>query len=126
MNYPLPVVAEKGKLQRMLGLESIERTATHSFPHGKVVLRTYRLPSKEDPRGSIGIYYTNDENYRAMFELRPMFDWNNGQRNASKESYYVFKTGCVKESEFDALIQTVKMIKQKVDDARKPRIDEAD
>lgn len=124
MNYPLPVVAEKGKLQKMLGLESIERTDTHSFPNGKVVLRTYRLPSKDDPKGSIGVYYTNDENYRAMFELRPLFDWSSGQRTASKETYYIFKSGCVKESEFDALIQTIKMIKQKFEEARNPRLDE--
>lgn len=125
MNYPLPVVAEKGKLQKLLGLEPINRVATHDFPHEKAVLRTYRLPSKENPRPSVGVYYTSSENYRAMFELRPMYEWdNNGKRIPSKECYYFFKTGCVKESEFDALIQTVKMIKAKLDDARKSRLDE--
>jgi len=124
MNYPLPVVAEKGKLQKMLRLESIERTATSNFPHGKVVLRTHRLPSKEDPFGCIGVYYTDIEGYRAMFEMRPLRDWSNGNPIPSKESYYIFKTGCVKESAFDSLIQTLKMLHEKFRDIGKPKTDE--
>jgi len=126
MNYPLPVVAEKGKLQQMLGLESIERMATCNFPHGKVVLRTHRLPSKEDPHGNIGVYYTDLDGYRAMFEMRPLRDWSNGTSIPTKESYYIFKTGCVKESSFDALIQTIKMIYAKLEEIRNPRSNETD
>ena len=124
MNYPLPVVAEKGRLQRLLGLDPIDRTTTTNFPHGKVVLRTHVLPSKDQPMGNVGVYYTDDDGYRAMFELRPMYSWNQNGRTCTDEAYYVFKTGCVKESSLDALMQTIKMIKTKLDESRKPRTDE--
>ena len=126
MNYPLPVVAEKGKLQHLLGLDPIPRTSTHSFPHGKVVLRTHLLPTKTE-MGSVGIYYTDLDGYRAMFEIRPTYEWTGTGRVASSEPYYIFKTGCVSQSSFDALIQTIKMIHEKIQTTfRKPRSNEID
>jgi hypothetical protein len=125
MNYPLPVVAEKGKLQHLLGLDPIPRTSTHSFPHGKVVLRTHRLPTKTEI-GSVGIYYTDLDGYRAMFEIRPTYDWTHSGRTQSDQAHYLFKTGFVKESNFDALIQTIKMIYANLEGIRKPRSNEID
>jgi hypothetical protein len=115
MTYPLEVVAEKGMLQRMLELPAIKKTSTAMFPRGKVTVRTNRLPSPTDS-GSYSLYYVNPDNYRAVCVVAKLRDWSQGYQNVAytSETYYQFNSGCVKQTELDAFVQTLKMIEAKV------------
>jgi len=113
MNFPLEVVAEKGKLQKALGLPAVERTATHSFQRGKVTIRTNRLPTTTEA-GAYTLYYYNPESYRAVCSVTPMRDWSQPNNPWTKEIYYVFNSGCIRATEMDAFVQTIKMIEAMV------------
>ena len=113
--FPLPVVAESGILQKTLGLEAIERTNTHSFPKGKLTIRTRVLPT---PKlfGSVGLYYTNPKGYRVVCDITPSYSWqpNNAgtgyTRTSGTEGFYSFSSGLLCREELDDFINTVKMI----------------
>lgn len=111
MNFPIPVVAEARKLQKMLGLTPIERTATHSFPVGKVTIRTNRVPTPKES-GAYTLYYNTPEGYRAVCSVQKLRDWRAGYTNVvyTPDIYYAFNSGSIKASEMDAFIQTLKMI----------------
>lgn len=113
MNFPLEVVAEKGKLQKALGLHAIERTATHEFPKGKVTIRTNRLPTTTEV-GAYTLYYPNPDGYRAVCSVTPMRDWSQPNNPWTKEIYYSFTSGCIRATEMDAFVQTIKMIEEMV------------
>lgn len=113
MNFPLEVVAEQGKLQKALGLPAIEKTATHEFPKGKVTIRTNRLPTTTEV-GAYTLYYSNPDSYRAVCSVTPMRDWSQPQNPWTKELYYVFTSGCIRATEMDAFVQTIKMIEEMV------------
>ena len=114
MNYPLEVVAEKGTLQRRLGLTPIDRMATHEFPKGKVTVRTNRVPTPTES-GGYALYYNNPQGYRAVCHVGPVCDWSGGSRKVSDELYYHFNSGCVRADELDAFLQTIKAIESQVD-----------
>lgn len=115
MSYPLEVVAEKGRFQKMLGLEAIERTATAAFPKDKVTIRTNRMPTTTNC-GCYTLYYNNPDGYRLVCAVTKMRDWQKGyaQIHLTPELYLSFNTGCVKMAEMDAFIETVKSIESKV------------
>lgn len=113
MNFPLEVVAEKGKLQKALGLPAIKRMTTHEFPKGKVTIRTNRLPTTTEA-GAYTLYYNTPEGYRAVCSVTPMRDWSQPNHPWTKEIYYAFNSGCIIATEMDAFVQTIKMIEQMV------------
>lgn len=115
MNFPLEVVAEKGKLQSMLGLTPIDRTDTHSFPNGKVTIRTNRVPTPTET-GAYTLYYNTPEGYRAVCSVQKMRDYRAGYANVvyTPEIYYAFNSGSIKASQMDAFVQTLKMIEEMV------------
>lgn len=127
MNFPLEVVAEKGTLQKALGLPAIDRTATHEFPKGKVTIRTNRLPTTTEV-GAYTLYYPNPDGYRAVCSVSPMRDWSQPNNSWTKEIYYVFNSGCIKATEMDAFVQTIKMIESMVSKflRKEKTIDETD
>ena len=114
MSYPIEVVAEKGTLQRRLGLTPIERTATADFPKGKVTVRTNRVPTLSEG-GAYAFYYTNPEGFRAVCHIGPVYRYTSHGRTASDEMYYHFNSGCLKKSELDSFVTTIKSIEAKVD-----------
>lgn len=115
MNFPIPVVAEAGRLQKMLGLTPIERKATHDFPIGKVTIRTNRVPTPKES-GAYTLYYNTPEGYRAVCSVQRMRDWRAGYSNVvyTPEIYYAFNSGSIKASQMDAFVQTLKMIEDMV------------
>lgn len=113
MNFPLEVVAEKGKLQKALGLPAIEKTATHAFPRGKVTIRTNKLPTTTEA-GAYTLYYYNPKSFRTVCSVTPMRDWSQPQNPWTSELYYAFNSGCIKATEIDAFVQTIKMIEEMV------------
>lgn len=114
MSYPIEVVAEKGTLQRRLGLTPIDRTATADFPKGKVTVRTNRVPTLSEG-GAYAFYYTNPEGFRAVCHIGPVYRYTSHGRTASDEMYYHFNSGCLKKSELDSFVTTIKAIEAKVD-----------
>jgi hypothetical protein len=114
MNYPLEVVAEKGTLQRRLGLTPIDKTTTADFPKGKVTVRTNRVPTTEEG-GAYAFYYTNPEGYRAVCHVGPVYRYTSQGRAASDEMYYHFNSGCLKKTQLDAFVWTIKAIEAQVD-----------
>ena len=114
MSYPIEVVAEKGTLQRRLGLTPIDRTATADFPKGKVTVRTNRVPTLSEG-GAYAFYYTNPEGFRAVCHIGPVYRYTSHGRTASDEMYYHFNSGCLKKSELDSFVTTIKSIEAKVD-----------
>jgi len=114
MNYPLEVVAEKGTLQRRLGLTPIDRTSTADFPKGKVTIRTNRVPTPSEG-GAYAFYYSNPKGYRAVCHVSPVFDYTSQGRIASDEMYYHFNSGVLRKSELDAFVETIKAIEARVD-----------
>jgi len=114
MSYPLEVVAEKGTLQRRLGLDPIDRTATGNFPKGKVTIRTNRVPTPVEG-GAYTFYYTDLDFHRAVCHVGPAVDWRSGMRVETDEMYYHFNSGCLKAQTIDAFIETIKAIEAKVD-----------
>ena len=114
MSYPIEVVAEKGTLQRRLELTPIERTATADFPKGKVTIRTNRVPTLSEG-GAYAFYYTNPEGFRAVCHIGPVYRYTSQGRTASDEMYYHFNSGCLKKSQLDAFVTTIKAIEAKVD-----------
>jgi hypothetical protein len=114
MSYPLEVVAEKGTLQRRLGLTPIDRTSTHDFPKGKVTIRTNRVPTLKE-KGSYAFYYNDDQQRRAVCHVGPDVSWSTQGRVESDEMYYHFNSGCLKAETLDAFIETMKAIEAKVD-----------
>lgn len=114
MSYPIEVVAEKGTLQRRLGLTPIDRTATGNFPKGKVTIRTNRVPTLSEG-GAYAFYYTDPEGYRAVCHVGPVFEYAAPGRTASDEMYYHFNSGVLRKSELDAFVGTIKAIEAKVD-----------
>ena len=114
MSYPIEVVAEKGTLQRRLELTPIERTATADFPKGKVTIRTNRVPTLSEG-GAYAFYYTNPEGFRAVCHIGPVYRYTSQGRTASDEMYYHFNSGCLKKSELDSFVTTMKAIEAKVD-----------
>ena len=117
-DFPLPVVAEAGVLQKALGLEPIQRTSTHSFPKGKVTIRTRILPTPET-FGAVGVYYTNTKGNRIVCDITPTFSWqpkpSSGglaqyARTSNKDAFYSFSSGLVLREDFDSFVQTVKML----------------
>ena len=114
MSYPIEVVAEKGTLQRRLELTPIERTATADFPKGKVTIRTNRVPTLSEG-GAYAFYYTNPEGFRAVCHIGPVYRYTSHGRTASDEMYYHFNSGCLKKSELDSFVTTIKSIEAKVD-----------
>lgn len=115
MNFPLEVVAEKGKLQKALGLPAIERTSTNDFPKGKVTIRTNRLPTPTES-GAYTLYYNTPNGYRTVCSVQRMRDWSQGYQNAvyTPEIYYAFNSGCIKAEDLDAFTETLKMIEEMV------------
>jgi len=115
MSYPIEVVAEKGTLQRRLGLTPIDRTSTADFPKGKVTIRTNRVPTLSEG-GAYAFYYSNPKGYRAVCHVGPVYEYTSkGTRVASDEMYYHFNSGVLKKSELDAFVGTIKAIEAKVD-----------
>ena len=116
MSYPLEVVAEKGTLQRTLGLTAIERTATADFPKGKVTIRTNKVPTPTEA-GAYTLYYNAPNGFRAVCSVQKMRDWSQGYQNAgyTQEIYYAFTSGCIKSEHMDAFVETLKAIEAKVD-----------
>jgi hypothetical protein len=114
MSYPIEVVAEKCTLQRRLGLTPIERTATADFPKGKITIRTNKVPTLSEG-GAYAFYYTNPEGFRAVCHIGPVYRYTSQGRTASDEMYYHFNSGCLKKSELDAFVTTIKAIEAKVD-----------
>ena len=114
MSYPIEVVAENGTLQRRLGLTPIDRTATADFPKGKVTVRTNRVPTLSEG-GAYAFYYTNPEGFRAVCHIGPVYRYTSHGRTASDEMYYHFNSGCLKKSELDSFVTTIKAIEAKVD-----------
>ena len=114
MSYPIEVVAEKGTLQRRLGLTPVDRTATADFPKGKVTVRTNRVPTLSGG-GAYAFYYTNPEGFRAVCHIGPVYRYTSHGRTASDEMYYHFNSGVLKKSELDAFVTTIKAIEAKVD-----------
>ena len=114
MNYPLEVVAEKGTLQRRLGLTPIDRGATFDFPKGKVTVRTNKVPTLSEG-GAYAFYYTDPEGYRAVCHVGPVYRIGDQGRAASDEMYYHFNSGCLKKTQLDAFVTTIKAIEAKVD-----------
>jgi len=112
MNYPLEVVAEKGTLQRRLGLTPIDKTSTADFPKGKVTIRTNRVPTLSEG-GAYVFYYTDPEGYRAVCHVGPVYEWST--RKFSDELYYHFNSGRLKKIQLDAFVTTIKAIEAKVD-----------
>ncbi|NBR71881.1 MAG: hypothetical protein EBT75_07305 [Proteobacteria bacterium] len=116
-DFPLPVVAEAGVLQKALGLEPIQRTSTHSFPKGKVTIRTRILPTPET-FGAVGVYYTNKRGNRIVCDITPTFSWQPNPnpnspgwaRTTNKDAFYSFSSGLVLREDFDSFVQTVKML----------------
>jgi hypothetical protein len=115
MSYPIEVVAEKGTLQRRLGLTPIDRTSTADFPKGKVTIRTNRVPTLSEG-GAYAFYYSNPKGYRAVCHVGPVYEYTSkGTRVASDEMYYHFNSGVLKKAELDALVVTIKAIEAKVE-----------
>jgi len=115
MNFALEVVAETGKLQKMLNLTPIKKVTTSEFPKGKVTIRTNRVPTRTEP-GCYTIYYTNLDGYRAVCSVTRMRDWSKGyaHMNWTQELYFSFNSGCIKATEADAFLQTVHAIEAMV------------
>jgi hypothetical protein len=114
MSYPIEVVAEKGTLQRRLGLTPIDRTSTADFPKGKVTIRTNKVPTLSEG-GAYAFYYSNPKGYRAVCHVGPVFEYTSQGRVVSDEMYYHFNSGVLKKSELDAFVGTIKAIEAKVD-----------
>jgi len=115
MSYPIEVVAEKGTLQRRLGLTPIDRTSTADFPKGKVTIRTNRVPTLSEG-GAYAFYYTDPKGWRAVCHVGPVYEYTSkGTRVASAEMYYHFNSGVLKKSELDAFVTTIKAIEAKVE-----------
>ena len=114
MSYPIEVVAEKGTLQRRLGLTPIDRTATADFPKGKVTIRTNRVPTPTE-KGAYAFYYNDPEFHRAVCHVGPAVSWGSKGRVETDEMYYHFNSGCLKAETLDAFVETMKAIEAKVD-----------
>lgn len=114
MSYPIDVVAEKGALQRRIGLTPINRTATANFPKGVVTIRTNNLPSPEEG-GSYALYFNSNEGHRAVCHVGPAISWGDKGRVESDEIYYHFNSGSLKKTELDDFFEVVKSIEAKVD-----------
>lgn len=115
MNFPIEVVAEKGKLQKALGLPAIEKTSTNNFPQGKVTIRTNRLPTPTEP-GTYTLYYNTLKGYRTVCSVQRMRDYSQGYQNViyTPDIYYVFMSCCIRNKDLDAFTQTLKMIEEMV------------
>ena len=114
MSYPIEVVAEKGTLQRRLGLTPIERTTTADFPKGKITIRTNRVPTLSEG-GAYAFYYTDPEGDRSVCHVGPVYRYTSHGRTASDEMYYYFNSGCLRKTQLDAFVTTIKAIEAKVD-----------
>jgi len=114
MSYPIEVVAEKGTLQRRLGLTPIERTTTANFPKGKITLRTNIDPTLSEG-GAYAFYYTDPEGDRSVCHVGPVYRYTSNRRTASDEMYYHFNSGCLRKTQLDAFVTTIKAIEAKVD-----------
>lgn len=114
MNYPIDVVAEKGTLQRRLGLTPIDRTSTAEFPREKVTIRTNRVPTLSEG-GSYALYYTNNKGARAVCHVGPAYSFTQQGRVASSDMYYHFNSGSLRKADLDSFVETMKAIEAKVD-----------
>lgn len=113
-NYQLEVVAEKGTLQKRLGLAPINRTATADFPKGKLTIRTTRVPSPNDS-GGYALYYNDRDGRRAVCHVGASCTWSASGRQQSKDLYYHFNSGCVKTKDFLKFVDTIVAIENNVD-----------
>lgn len=114
MSYPIEVVAEKGTLQRRLGLTPIDRTSTGGFPKGKITIRTNKVPTLSEG-GAYTFYYTNNKGARAVCHVGPAYSYTQQGRVASSDMYYHFNSGSLRKADLDAFVGTMKAIEAKVD-----------
>ena len=112
--YQLEVVAEKGNLQKRLGLTPIDRTPTSMFPKGKMTIRTTRTPSPQD-KGGYALYYRAPDGHRAVCHVSEAYSWTANGRQGNGEIYYHFNSGCIKSRDFAAFINTLVAIENNVD-----------
>jgi hypothetical protein len=113
-NYQLEVVAEKGTLQKRLGLTPVERTATSNFPKGKLTIRTTRVPSPND-LGGYALYYNDNNDRRAVCHVGASHSWTGNGQQKSKDLYYHFNSGCIKSKDFLKFVDTIVAIENNVD-----------
>lgn len=119
MNFPIPVVAEAGALQKALGLPAVKRTATHNFENGRITIRTQLLPTPSET-GAYSLYYLPSNGApRCVIEVRPEYNWGQTPNGSYKRTYVgksrLYLNGALTPEELPVIHEIVNKLEAAVD-----------